>query len=95
MFGWSRGKPNPLDTPIAGLIADMQSYSPETKEYATLLAELERLYQLKTEQRRQRVSADTMMIVMGNIVGILIIVSYERGNVMASKAKEYLIKPKS
>jgi len=94
MFGWSRGKIDPLDGPIMNLTADMQSFGPETKEYLQMLSELERLYSLKAEQRRHGVSADTVMIVMGNLIGIVIIVSYERGNVMASKAKEYLIKPR-
>ena len=94
MFGWSRGKLDPLDAPIISLCSDMQTYGPETPEYAKMLSELERLYSLKEAQRRQRVSADTMMIVLGNIAGIVIIVAYEHGHVMVSKAKEYLIKPR-
>jgi len=94
MFGWSRGNFDPLDAPIVSLCSDLQTYGPETPEYARMLAELERLYSLKAAQRRPRVSSDTVAIVIGNIVGILIIVSYEHGHVMASKAKEYLIKPR-
>jgi hypothetical protein len=95
MFGWSRGKPHPLDVAITALISDMQAYGPETKEYAVMLSELERLYSLKAENRRMSVSPDTVAIVMGNLVGILIIVAYERGNVMTTKAKDYILKPKT
>lgn len=92
MFGWSRG-PTPLEVTITNLHSDMLGCNPNTQEYDALLEQLERLYALQ-EKKKQNVSPDTKAIVIGNLVGILIIVMYERGNVMASKAKDWVIKPK-
>lgn len=87
-------RPDPLDVTIAELLADMKGYSGDDPEYATMLAELERLYKLKTENRRRfAVSPDTAAIVVGNLVGIFVIVAYERGHVMTTRAKDFIVKP--
>lgn len=85
--------PTPLDIAIAEILRDMQGYDPETPEYERLLTRLERLNKLRTEHRRWRFSPDTVLLVAGNLVGILIIVGYERGHVMTTRAKEYVLKP--
>lgn len=86
-------KPSPLDITIAEILTDMQGFNAESPEYERLLARVERLSKLKAETRFRRVSPDTIAVVAGNILGILIIVAYERGHVMTTRAKEYVLKP--
>lgn len=86
-------KPSPLDATIAEILTDMQGFNAESPEYERLLARVERLSKLKAETRFWRVSPDTLAIVLGNILGILIVVGYERGHVMTTRAKEYVLKP--
>ncbi|MET0786968.1 MAG: hypothetical protein ABWY25_09695 [Paenisporosarcina sp.] len=55
---------------------------------------LERLMKMKAEERRNRVSPDTMAIVGGNLLGILVIVAYEQKHVMVSRGLGLILKAK-
>lgn len=55
---------------------------------------LEGLHRLKAEERRPPVSRDTMLLVAGNLLGILVIVAYEQRHVMTSKGFTQIIRPK-
>lgn len=94
MFGWVKGRPTQLELTIQELHSDMKGHDPDTPEYELMMGELERLYALKEKEQKHRVSPDTLAIVIGNLVGILIIVKFERGAVMVSKAKDYVLRPK-
>lgn len=83
-----------LDSLITRVVEDMEMYGPGSEEYNTLLSQYERLVRLKAENKPQRISRDTMLIVGGNIVGILIVVIYEHSHVVTSKAFGNILKPK-
>jgi hypothetical protein len=88
-------KPSVLDEPIEKILTEMNTYGPDTEEYQTALSYLERLVRLKVEEKRQfRFSPDTLAIVAGNLLGILIIVAYEQKHVMVSKGMGLLLKTK-
>ena len=80
---------DPLDKLIASVMNEMETYGPDSPEYPSMLAYLERLNDLKTP-RRKKVNPDIMAGVLGNLAGILIIVSYEHMHVMTSKAIAFL-----
>lgn len=65
---------------------DMKSMDGDSEEYVTCMNRLERLYKLKEKNAPRRINPDTWLIVGGNLAGILIIVVYEHGHVIASKA---------
>lgn len=81
-----------FDGPIDKVLNEMKQYSQDDKEYLTAIENLERLTKMKAEERRHRVSPDTMAIVAGNLFGILIMVAYEHSHVMTSKALGFVIK---
>ncbi len=83
-----------LDRAIAEVMQTMQQCSPSSEEYSIAINHLERLYALKMGNHRARVSPDTMVLVMGNLLGILIIVAYEQKNVIGSKALGLIMKVK-
>ena len=87
-------KPSIVDEAIGKVLTEMRTYDLDTKEYREAFEHLERLMRMRTEDRRNRISPDTMAIVIGNLVSVLIIVGYERGHVMTSKAMTYVVKPK-
>lgn len=85
----------PFDALIETVIVQMHDVGPMDERYPELLESLERLKELKASERPQRVSRDTMFIVGGNIIiagGMLI---YEQKHVVASKAIQFLMKPKT
>jgi hypothetical protein len=88
-------EPSVLDEPIGKVLTEMNTYDPETEEFRHAMEYLERLIKLKAEERPQRVSRDTMWIVGGNLIGILIIVAYEQKHAMVSKGMGLLLKTKS
>lgn len=83
-----------LDEPIDAVLSSMKTFGPDDAEYPPLLAHLEKLTTLKASLRRPRVSLDTVMLVTGNLLGILIIVAYEQKHVMTSKGLNFVMKPK-
>jgi len=81
-----RNKHPSLDDVITQVLIEMNRVGPEDPEY-TLSA-------LKANSRRSPLSLDTLALVLGNLAGIVIIVGFERGNVLASQAVKQIIRPK-
>lgn len=75
-----------LEAVILALESDMQTRDGDSEEYATMLNRLERLHKLKEKTSPKGINPDTLILVGGNLLGILIIVSYEHAHVIASKA---------
>lgn len=82
------------DEPINKVLEEMRTYSPETDEFAASMRHLETLSTLKAANTPKRANADMMLLVAGNLLGILIIVAYEQKHVITTKATGFIIKPK-
>lgn len=94
MFGNIFGpKVSELDPQIVKLLETMEQNEPNTEEYKSAANALERLINLRDNNKTQKINANTAMIVGGNLLGILIIVAYEQKHVLASKAMNFLIRP--
>jgi hypothetical protein len=83
-----------LDDPIDKILAKMDKVEPYSEEYVLLVGNLSSLVRLQSEEQSSRVSPDTMAIVVSNLLGILIIVGYEQGHVMGSRAKDFVLRTK-
>lgn len=88
-----------IDEPIIRVLNAMNTEDLDSEEYSKLVDHLDRLNQIRNEdiktRTRRKVSPDTMAIVAGNLLGILIIVAYEHNHVMASKATNFVLKTKA
>jgi hypothetical protein len=82
-----------LDDLIADIQNEMKTMSWIHEDYTTRLTVLERLYELKAKDRPPRISHDTLLTVGGQLLGILVIVGYERSHVMMSKGLSLLKRP--
>lgn len=69
---------------------------PDTDEYNKVLDQIERLHKLKSRERddRFKVSADTLVIVGANLLGIVLILNYEKLDIVTSKALGFVGKSK-
>ena len=65
------------------------------EDYAKLLTYLERLHEIKVKERFDPVSRDTMATVVGNLLGILMIVAYEQKHVITSKGLNQILRPRN
>jgi hypothetical protein len=87
-------KKTALDDVIDTAIRELSNHEIHTKEYATALERLTELYALKSQEKTDRISKDTLALVLGNLAGILMIVKHEELNVVTSKALSFVGKIK-
>lgn len=90
-------EPTPLDAVIESLVSEMQGYDGHTDEYVTMAVNLKQLCEAKASYPKpeRTMSPDGVAIIAANLVGILMILNYERANIVTSKALSFVIKPKS
>lgn len=94
MFQKPTAEKTGLETTIDNLISEMAGHDGNSEEYTKMTDNLETLYKLKAEDKPDRVDRNTIAIVAGNLLGILVIVSFEKSHVMTSKALSNLLKPR-
>lgn len=85
----------PVDALIDGVLEEMHKEGVDSDRYPELLVYLERLTELKTKDRQAPVSKDTIALVTGNLLGILLIVAYEQKHIMSQKGFSQIIRPKA
>lgn len=93
MLGFDKRDKTNLDDAINVAYGTLLEYGPDDPKYPEILSHVERLMKLKAD-RRMRVSPDTLTMVAGNLLGILIIVSYEHAHVIVSKGLGFIRPPK-
>lgn len=81
-----------LEKEIDSVIESMSHHKADTKEYAAMAKNLETLYKAKSNERNRYVSPDAIAMVAGNLLGIVLILGYEKANVITSKALGFIIK---
>jgi hypothetical protein len=88
-------KPSALDTAIDNLISEMQGYDAHSEEYQKMASNLRTLMEAKAmEPKPDKVSANTMAVIAGNLIGIVLILGFEKSNVLTSKSLNFVIRPK-
>ena len=78
-------KDEELESQIESVYKSLDLCGPDEEGYSELLTLLERLNKMKRGSAR-RINPDTIAVVAGNLLGILIVVAYEQTHVMTSKA---------
>jgi hypothetical protein len=87
MLGFrKRNKPSKLEDPIDLVLTRMREFGPENEEFGDFVKHLDALMDMKAEERRSRIDPNTVLIVLGNLLGILVIIAYEQKHVMVSRA---------
>lgn len=80
-------KKSKLDDPIDKILLELNVHDPESSEYATNLTNLERLRALQdTETWTRKIDPTQVAAVAANLLGIGLIVNYEKLNVVTTKA---------
>jgi len=79
-------KKSDFDSLITQLTERLATTDPGSEEYTKLMTHLERLTKMRGSDTPRRLSRDTMLIVFGNLVGIVIVVFAEDSRVITSKA---------
>lgn len=89
-----RDKRTNLEKEIDQVLIDLSALPPQSKDYATIVMHLETLYKLKLEEKEKdhKIKPDAIIIVAGNLLGILLIMNYEKTNVITTKALSFVLK---
>jgi len=87
-----RDKRTNLEKEIDSLITYLGGIKPEDPEYLIVSENIERLYKAKAHERQRNISPDTMALVAGNLLGIAMILSHEKLNIITTKALGFVIK---
>lgn len=88
------GNPSVLDEPIADILSKMNETEKDSEEYKNLLFNLSSLMEMKSNERPNRVTADTLVMAGANLLGVLIITSYDRVGNASQKALNWVARPK-
>ena len=75
-----------LDAEMNRVLDQMDHTDPNSEEYSELMSHLERLSKLRTHERPQRVSRDTLVTAGAGLLSVLVIVGYEFGHAVTTKA---------
>jgi hypothetical protein len=84
-----------LDREIDAVLDEMQRKGVLSEDYPELLSHLERLQKIKETERLDPVSRDTLALIAGNLMGVLLIIAYEQKHVITSKGFNQIIRPRS
>lgn len=90
MFTWRQSpEPSNLDRAIDSVYRDMDSMTSDSPEYRKMREQVTELEKLRADLRPKRPSPDTVLTVVGHILGIGMVVGHERFNVITSNAKMF------
>lgn len=88
----SQNNPSPLEALRDDMLLEVKGYALDSDEYIKIIDQIVKVQTLIDANRRQSVSPDTIAMIVGNLAGIGLILSYERVNVIASKAVGFVLK---
>ena len=83
-------KKDKVDEVIDDLVNTLVSTNVHYEGYEVALRQLERVYALKNKTKK--LDPNTVAVVGGNLVGILLILNHEKLNVITTKALGFVIK---
>lgn len=79
-----------LDEAIDSVYADLKGMHAQEDDHKKTVDQLSALYKLKETNSKSKISPDTLALISGNLLGIVMIVGYERANVITSKAMQFV-----
>lgn len=81
-----------IDKEIDSLLNEMSNFDPMSNEYKILAENVERLAKAKSYDKQRYFDKTTVLYVMGSLMGIAMIVGYEKAGVITSKALGFVLK---
>lgn len=85
-------KTDRIDEEITRAEKQLALLIPGTDGYKVVMDDMQTLISIKSTKRSGRVSNDTIAIITANLVGIVLILNYEKLDVVSSKAMSLVMK---
>jgi hypothetical protein len=87
-------EPRRFEEVLDHILSDLGNYPSHSKEYTAIAANARVLAEAvavdKTAHKRPSVSPETLAAIAANLAGILMVLNFERGHVLTSKAMSML-----
>lgn len=85
-------KKTKLEKVVESILDDMSKYEANSDEYNDMANNLEKLLKAKSYEKQKGISPDTMAIVIGNLIGIVLILKHEKVDIITSKALGFVLR---
>ncbi len=82
-----------IDQEIEHILSELSRLSPDSDEYSTAAQNLRTLCEARSQKPANRINPETVLTLGTNILSILMILRYERFDVVTSRAMSF-IRPK-
>lgn len=83
-----------VDNEISRTILVLQDLEVNSEEYGEALEKLLKLQKIREEEKPSQLKSDTILNAATNLIGIVLILSYEHHHVITSKATSFVMKNK-
>jgi len=84
-----------LDAALKSAFEDLKAHDADSEQYAKTLTQIERLSALRFPKKESKgITADALLGVVSNLLGIGLILGYEKANVITTKALGFVTKYK-
>jgi hypothetical protein len=87
-----KDKRTKLEKEIDSVLEQMSAWTPDTEEYSAMSVNLEQLYKARAQERIHHISPDTIAVVAGNLLGIVLILNFEKTDIIRTKALGFILK---
>lgn len=85
--------PTPLETVTLKAIEALNNHSPNSEEYGVILERVETLHAMHQDEKSSaKVPPETKATIAANLLGIAMILNFERAGVVTSKAIGFVLK---
>jgi hypothetical protein len=81
-----------LDKEIQCVMEIISQIPPDKHEYTIIASNLDRLYKIRSESKKNRINRDLVLMIIGNILYILVVMYHEEGHVFTTKALGWIMK---
>ena len=88
-------KPSAIDPVIENLISEMAGYEATSDEYTKLAYNLKTIVEAKAlEPQPKKIDPNTLAVIGANLAGIVMILIFEKTNIVTSKSLSMILKPR-
>lgn len=85
-------KKSELEKVIDSILGSMSKLEPDSDEYGKMASNLEKLLKAKSYEKSKVISPDTMLVVIANLIGIVLILKHENVDIITSKALGFVLR---
>lgn len=81
-----------LEVEIDEVLDKLSTFEPSGEDYRKIVENLKVLYQIKNISLERKIKPETILAISANILGIAMIIGYEKANVITTKAISFIAK---